>query len=182
MREMELRASGMQTTMAVVREMHGAAVLDRGIEALPQPLRDSVRANRLLPSTWVPITSYAAMLKGFALDDGAMKAIGVASVERDVNTIYRAVFRLLSAELLARQTPRLFGIYFRGGKITVLESGKDFCRVDYRECYGFDRLVWQDYLAGAEGVLKFCGARGLHIVVEEGGRDEPSMIASARWE
>ncbi len=180
-KEVELRVSGMLSMLDITTEKHGAAVTARGVDAMPASVRDPLRAGRLLPSTWIPISAYAAMLQGLALDDAAMRALGQASVERDINTIYRTVFKFLSPETLARQTPRMFGIYYRGGDIRVLESSKVHCRIHYADCVGFDRLVWQDYIAGAEAVLKFCGAKNGHTVVEEGGTAD-FMIASARWE
>lgn len=180
-KEVELRVTGMLSTLDVVTEKHGAAVRARAIDAMPANVRDPLRSGRLLPSTWIPISAYAAMLRGIALDDDAMRAIGQAAVERDINTIYRTVFKFLAPETLARQTPRMWGIYFRGGDIQVIESSRTHCRVRYAECVGFDRLVWQDYIAGAEAVLKFCGAKNAHTVIEEGGTADLT-VASARWE
>lgn len=176
-----MRASALLSMVTICKQQHGDAVINRGVEALPPSLRDSVRASRLLPSTWIPISAYAALLAALQLDDNALKTLGKLTAEHDVNTIYRTVFKFLSAETLAKQTPRMFGIYFKGGDIRVLESSRTHCKIDYRACHGFTRLVWQDYIAGAHAVLAFCGAKSMHTVVEDGGTAD-WMIASARWE
>lgn len=180
--EMEMRASALLTMLLVVEKLHGADVAARSIEAMPAALSDTVRAKRLLPSTWVKITAYAALLRGFGLDDATMQKLGNASADHDVNTMYRVVFKFLSPETLARQTPKFFGIYYRGAHtIRVVESARDFCRVEYRDCHGFDHYIWQDYVAGSETILQICGAKNVRTEIESGGTGS-SMVASARWD
>ena len=97
-----------------------------------------------------------------------------------MTTLYRVVFSVLSPELVAKQSPRLFGLFYRGATVTLVDAGPGFARVEYTGCAGFDRWVWLDFMSGSEAVLALTGAKDVRTEVESGGTAD-SLRAVARW-
>jgi hypothetical protein len=110
-----------------------------------------------------------------------MTGLGRASTLRDITTLYRAAFRVLSPELVARQAQRLCQLFFHGDfQVNVVEVRDQRSTVEYAGFTGFDRNLWLDFIGGSEAALSLTGAREIRTTIEAGG-DGPTLRASAQW-
>ena len=58
-----------------------------------------------------------------------------------------------------RRSPGIFGRYYDTGSLAVPEAKSGRCRAVYSGCVGFDRILWEDVIAGSAAVLEVCGAK-----------------------
>ena len=184
MGDAEIKGSGFTSLLAAARQQKSGALVDRALASIKDDaLHAKLRTNSVLPSSWVPIAWYRRVLHALAaqgLGDEEMRAVSKMSATRDVTGLYRVVFSVLSAELLAKQAPRLVALFYRGGTVTPVEVRDGYACAAYDGWHGFDRRVWLDYLHGTEAVFELAGAKGVATTIDAGG-DGPSLRATATW-
>lgn len=96
--------------------------------------------------------------------------------------LYRIMFRVLATETLVRQAPRFYDMFYHGGRAQVTEATAGRGAVRYSDCRGFDYLVWQDLMGGAQAGFEATGARNLVLRADEGGKDgDAGLLVSVRW-
>ena len=60
------------------------------------------------------------------------------------------------------------------------KSGR--CRAVYSGCVGFDRILWEDIIAGSAAVLEVCGAKDVQLTRVRGGGDgDTELDIIAEW-
>jgi hypothetical protein len=180
--EIGIKGAAFYSLLAAIEQQQGKDVLAQILARLPKEQETALRAKSLLVNRFHPIGGYRALVHAVAdeIDDAAVRRLSAGAVERDMNTLYRAVLRALSANTVFGQTARLFGLFYEGGTVEVLERRPGFGCVRYSACHGFDAMVWNDYAGGSECILALSGARGITIDVVEGGVG-PTMLAEYRW-
>jgi hypothetical protein len=185
--EIEAKGQSFYSVLAAFEELRGPALVSAVKQKVDGEFGEALRYGSLLPSGWYPVAWYRELFRtGAALAPDVLnmgREAGRLSGAREIRGIYKVVFRALSTETIALQAPRLFKLFYNGGKVEVLESNKKFARVQYRECYGFDRFLWQDLLGGAESIFAATGAKDLRIRIEDGGGNgDHHMLTTAAWE
>ena len=185
--ELEAKGQSFHSVLAAFEELRGPALVAAVKQEIGGEFGEALRFGSLLPSGWYPVAWYRELFKtGAELAPDVLnmgREAGRLSGAREIRGIYKVIFRALSTETIALQAPRLFKLFYSGGKVEVLESNKKFARVHYSECFGFDRHLWQDLLGGAESIFAATGAKDLRIRVEEGGGNgDHQMLTTATWD
>lgn len=184
MADAEIKGAGFSSLLAAMREKKGAAFVERVLARVPdEALHARLRTNSILPAHWLPIAWYRSVLRAAVdagLTDTELRDVSRSSATRDVTGLYRVVFAVLSAELLAKQSARLVGLFYRGGAVKPVDVRPGYALVEYEGWSGFDALVWRDYMFGTEAVFELAGAKDVRTRVEAGG-DAASMRAVAEW-
>lgn len=165
--------------------MFGDAAREEVEKRLGGELGHMLRSRLLIVAGWYPVGWYRELLAELQTLDPSpdlSRRVGLTSGRREVKGIYRIMFRMLSTELLVRQAPRFYRMFYKGGHAELLESSSTHALARYSGCAGFDRRVWLDLLGGSEAGFECTGARDLQLRFIEGGRDgDDSALVSVTW-
>ncbi len=184
--EVNVKGQSFHSIVKAFEEMRGAAFRKQVLDVMSGEGGTALREGSLLPSNFYPVSWYRSLFSAAAeVAPGALdlaREAGRVSGERDLKGIYRVLVRALSAEMVIKQSPRLFKVVYEGGGVEILEVRAGFARIRYIDCFGFDRNVWQDAIGGASAVFQATGVTKLVMRTEQGGGDgDSTMIASVNW-
>ena len=93
--------------------------------------------------------------------------------------LYRALFRMLSAQTLVATGLKHFSRIYDTGSVAATEELDGSMRVRWSGCTGFDRNMWVEILGACERLGELAGAKRPHGTIEEGG-DGESCVAVFR--
>jgi hypothetical protein len=180
--EVEIKGAALSSRFATIEALLDTSSRDKLLAALPVEAQELFRTHSLSQSAWYPVSWYGALLGVVAAELGAqgLRDISRRSVERDVSTLYRIIFRALSIELALTQVDRLFHVFFRGGKVDVESVTAGRAVLHYRECFGFDANLWATQLAGTEATMGAIGARAPRLRILSGGTGAAAVV-EAEW-
>ena len=153
----------------------------------PEPMRQLLLDGALLTGDWYPVDWYNSLHRNLRLATGKGPEIawdiGFEGTRRDFSEggLYRHVVRLLSPNTVFSLAPKIFGFYWRPGKMTTQKLGRKKALGHWQECHGFEASTWQDLLGSAAQILELSGAHEPTLKVISGGQDEPFMEAEATW-
>ena len=172
--------------LKAVEKLHGTEALRRALGRLPTELADSLQNGQVLAVGWYPVRWYAELHSAIdaALGGGpaAARALGQEATLADFGGMHRLLASMLSVETVFSQTPRLMGLYWKGGSVERRELKTGFARLRFANWPGFSRLVWEDIMGSSEGILSFCGARGIRCRVLGNLDDlQPTVEFELRW-
>ena len=183
-----VRAKGMafRAFLATLERLRGADKVEETLAALPPEIGSALRLGEVVANGWYPVEWYrelhAAMNRacnevGFDLS----RRIGFESTLADFKGIYRLLLRVVSSETLVKQAPRLFGIFFDGGEVAMLEVDKGFGVIEFTGWNGFDRAIWNDISGAVEGFLVARRAFDVRSRVLRGGGLDGTLRLECRW-
>jgi hypothetical protein len=179
-KELSIKGVAVRQLLDTYEEMRGKPFREDVIAATPGPAGEALRVGGIIAAGMVPMEWYRAVLTTAAeLSRGGVaftRDVGRRSAERDIGTIHRMVFRLMSPDLMSRQIPRLLGLYFDGGRGVVESREPGRLRIRFTEMHGFDALVWNDFFGGIEAMLAAAGAKSPRVRVLEGGTFSDAVI------
>lgn len=180
---MEVKGVAIRTMLASLEALHGKDLVDEVVAGLPPEPKERIVTRSVVPGTWYPISWYRELVGGVAKLKGqsSLRALGQDTATRDLTSIYKIIFRILSPNTVVQQSDRLFHLYYKGGKVKVSDARPGHVRVEYSECWGFDANMWVDFRGGSEAVLALTGARNVRTIVRGGGTG-PLFIADAEWD
>lgn len=182
--ELNVKGTAFRQVLDTYREVEGEAFHAEVIAKIPGPGGEAIRTGTLLASAWQPMAWYRALLHtGSELRSGLpfALAIGRRSAERDIGTVHRMIFRVISVETMVKQIPRILGLYFDGGR-GVMESAivetneRGTFKVAFSEFWGFDEYVWMDFVGGCEAMLAATGKKNARARIVRGGRADDALI------
>lgn len=184
MKELSVKGTAFKQVLDTYRDSRGEAFHAEVLATVPGDAGEALRTGTLLASAWQPVAWYRALLRaGSELGGGLPFAqdIGRRSAERDIGTVHRVIFQLVSVETLVRQLPRFLGLYFDGGRGVVESSQiesteRGTFRVTFTDFFGFDEYVWMDFLGGCEAILAATGKKNVRARVVRGGRAGDALI------
>jgi hypothetical protein len=151
--------------LKAVEAQHGQDAIQRVIGRLPQELATAIGQGHVLAVGWYPVTWYAelhaAINRAFHGGPTGARTLGHQATIADFSGVHRLLASMLSVETVFGQTPRLMGLYWKGGTVERKELTQGQARLRFANWPGFSRLVWEDIMGSTEGILSFCGARGI---------------------
>jgi hypothetical protein len=153
--------------LKAVEKLHGAEASRRALGKLPTELAHSPQNGQVLAVGWYPVSWYAELHSAIDAALGgpaAARALGQEATLADFGGMHRLLASMLSVETVFSQTPRLMGLYWKGS-VERRELSTGFARLRFANWPGFSRLVWEDIMGSSEGILSFCGARGIRCRV-----------------
>jgi hypothetical protein len=185
-KELLVKGQSFHSVLWALAEMRGPAFRDSVLSRVGGEAGEALRYGTLLSSNLYPVAWYRelfrAVLEQTPEAPNFAREVGKVSAGRDVRGVYRIVFRALSTEIMIKQSPRLFRLFYEGGQVDVQEVKSGFARVRYAECRGFDRNLWLDLLGGSESILLASGAKEFRVRIEAGGGDgQDHMQATVTW-
>lgn len=184
--ELKVKGSNFISMQGALRTLRGEVVAANLLKELRGACGEGMRLGTLLASGWYPYSWYRELLDATRRVTGEGDAITTAvsreGVRRDVNGVYRVVFRLLSPATLLSQGGKAIRMYYDRGELRFLESRPGYVRARYDGFTGFDRVAWLDVRAGSEQLLEMSGARQTQVKPLTGGGDgDDHMEMEATW-
>lgn len=185
MSEIEIKGVAIRTFFEVMREKTGPGVEAELRMELPAREREALH-DPVLAASWYPIGVYRELHRAAqrAAKGGSelSRQIGRDGVARDFQGVYRLLAGALQPHWLISWAPRMYGRYFRGGRLDVPEARKGFARGEWRGCVGFDKNLWLDMIGSSEASLEACGATHVRTRVVDGGGDgDTDAVVEFRW-
>lgn len=149
--------------LRAVDKLHGPDARARVFANAPSELADSLEQGQILAVGWYPVTWYAELHAAIdrALHAGPLGArtLATEAMTADLGSVHRLLASVLSVETVFGQTPRLMGLYWKGGQVERKDLLHGYARLRFLNWSGFSRLVWEDVMGSCEGILSFCGAK-----------------------
>ncbi len=169
----------------VLRQLRGEEVAKKALSLVSSELREALQTGAITAMDWYPVAwkreLHAAGVRATG-EPMLARAMGYAMTQRDLEGIYRLFVRVASPLTVLKAGARVFSRYLVPGKYEVVMARDGFIRVDFRDCFGFDRNMWLDVMGGCEAVLEASGGRAVRIHIEAGGGDgDCTCVGSARW-
>jgi hypothetical protein len=187
-REVEIKGQSFLSVLAAIEDVRGVEVRERVFREVSGGLREALHTSSLLSSGWYPVAWYreihATLQRVTSEGDAISTEVGRIGLKRDVNTLYRAVFRLLSPTTLLNQSDRIVKMFVRGPAVSyvTLESRSGWVRSRWDGFAGFDRAIWRDFVGTGVGALEVCGAKDVQSRCVEGGGDgDEWMVVEATY-
>lgn len=186
MKEPNVKGVAFKSVLAALDEQVGPGALAAMHERLAGT-DSEVLKYRIVATGWYPISLYRSMWAAIAETttgpaEALAKQIGRACMQRDMNGVYRLVFKLLSPETVLSLSSKMFSNYYDTGTLTVVEARAGVARASFRGCAGWSRLMWMEILGSSEMTLEMGGARDLRInYASRIGDDCESVDLLARW-
>lgn len=185
MREIETKGLTFLSVLSAIEDLRGPDFRERVIDAMPEESRSELRLGAVLASGWYPIRWYRELFAAAteaASDLGFAREIGRASVRREIRGVHRLLFKVMSVETLQNQGARFFKSYFRPSEVRTERLAPGLGHTLYRQCFGFDRNLWQEQQGCIEELLMQAGVQIPRIRVLDGGNDGDShMQIETRW-
>lgn len=176
-----------RSLVGAAQRLCGAGVVDKMMPLLPEELIRPVKHNSFVSGGWYPLTHYRALHTAIARAAGRSatdlaRALGRDATMDDFRGIYRVLTFVLSPEFLMRRAPGLWNRYYDTGSLTVPVARHGYAEASFRGCIGFDRVLWEDAVGGAIGILEVCGAKEIAVHLRAGGGDGQEFLdAACTW-
>ncbi len=149
--------------LKAVARAHGADASSRVLASASGELADALKQGQILAVGWYPVSWYAELHAAIdrTLGGGPLgaRALGFEATMADFGSMHRLLASVLSVETVFGQTPRLMGLYWKGGSVERKNLMQGYARLRFVNWSGFSRLVWEDIMGSCEGILSFCGAK-----------------------
>jgi hypothetical protein len=162
-----------RTVVTVLAKARSQAVVDASLARMPAEAGDALRYGTIITAGWYPVEWYRALWSAIcgATGEGEelVRALGRASIDHDVNTLYRALFRLLSPRTLVAMGLKHFSRIYDTGSVAVTDEPDGSLRVRWSGCTGFDRNMWVEILGSCERLGELAGAKSPRGTIQEGG-------------
>jgi hypothetical protein len=175
-----------RTTTMTFAKLTSQGTVDRAMSLTSEPLRSSLRGRLILSSAWYPLDWYKqwlhAMRDAHRSGSEFIKTVVREGVLHDLGGVYRIFLLVMSPEGVIPRASRLFSTYYDTGAISVEVSRPGMSRVRCTGCTGFDELLWQSVIGGAEAALIAAGAKHVRFHTLEGGKDgDDFFCGEAHW-
>lgn len=167
----------------VAEEMLGSDEFSRILMKMPIEERHMLQYS-IVNTGWYRTPLYSFLLRTLrdeagGGDDEFVKKIGAASIRRDINGVYRMIFKIFSPETVFSVAGRMFTSYYSHGRLEI-EAGAGEAKAYYTGCHGFDRLLWTELLGCGEELIRSAGGKNPKMDIVGGG-DGPDCVMRLRW-
>ncbi len=183
--EIEVRGTTFASVQGAISDLRGQAFLERVVGAMPEESKKALRFGSVIASGWYPIAWYRELFASALELSGELqfpREIGRASIRREINGVHRLIFRIISVEMLQKQSSRFFGSYFRPTECTVERVTPNPARTLYRGCVGFDRNLWLEQFGCIEELMAQARVTAPRLRIVSGGNDgDDACEIESRW-
>lgn len=183
MNELRVKGHGLTGMLAALVAIEGDALRARVEARLPTELSEALRLGAVVAGGFYPV-AWARAVHAAAIAESAKGAeiprlIGYESTRKDLQGIYSFVAKMFNPATVLGQGKRLMGLYYGGGTADVIERTSHSATMRYRECFGFDRAMFEEMVGGSVAIVEACGGRDprAEILTISG----PTMEVAFRW-
>jgi hypothetical protein len=182
----QVKGVSFRTVLTVVEKHRGRALVDAALNEMAPEVRDAHRFGTIIAAGWYPVAWYREMWRALRKVGGGgdelVRSIGRAAIDHDFNTIYRTLFRVLSAKTLVSIGIRHFSNIYDTGAVEVVDDQPSSVRVRWWGCTDFDHAMWIEILGSCERLAELAGGKQAQSTIHEGGRDgDDRCVATVAW-
>lgn len=129
-------------------------------------------------SAWYPAALYVAVLERAAEtvagDDapGYLNRLGRFVLDDGVNSLYRAFFRIASPGLVIRGSALLWGMFFKGNKLKILDSTRRSVSAAVVDTPTLSHRLCESIVGGMEASLEHAGAKNVKFELRNCGEGQ----------
>jgi hypothetical protein len=165
----------------LLKEMYGAAVVERARELLPRPLRAEL--DGLLRGGWcstVAATTFKKTVADLVREEplALQRKVVRVAIERTLNTVWRFLMRQISDERLVRRAPVLYGKSFNRGSLEFREWRPGVAIMELRGWPEIPEFDLVGLMTGIQTVLELGGRKEVHV---EHSRKSDLVVIESRW-
>ena len=180
------KGTGLLGIVRSIRDRYGEGGVRATFELLPGDVGEAFRFGHVVPVGWYPVAWYSALLgaarQGLRENELLPFRLSHDAVKRDFSGIFQVAIRALSPEMVFRHGPRLMPLYWKGGRVDVLDARPGYGRLRFAGWRGFDRNIWLDIQGGIVAMLEIRGAKNVKPAVVAGGHDgSDDLDLEVRW-
>jgi hypothetical protein len=182
LQEIRVKGSTLLGVLTGVREVCGERA-EGMIAGLKGELGETVRTRSLVALGWYPIAWHRELLAMVVANGGQVELREVirTSTRHSMSSIHRLIVKVFSPDTLLRQSSRLFSSFFEAELLTHVQGPRQV-RVEWKECHGFDRNVWQAQVITVDELVAMTGSKVKSRTVTAGGTDgDSSMSLDLHW-
>lgn len=183
--EIETRGTTFLSVQGALADLKGQVFVDRVIDAMPKDGKEALRYGSVIATGWYPIRWYRELFTAAVELSGDVwfpRAIGRASIRREIRGVHRLIFRVVTVEMLQKQGARFFQSYFRPTECTLELAAARHGITRYAGCVGFDRNLWLEQLGCIEELLVQARVELPRVRILNGGGDgDAHCEVETRW-
>jgi|GEM_PF-1290204 len=186
--EKEIGVKGMAFRSVLAAHLHlrGPAADEAVRKALPEALSHALVTGTLMPSGFHPVAWYRELYAAIRRTAGGsldvVRQVGALSAERDVSTMYRMVFKLLSPKTLMQSTQRSLQTFFTDVRLVASETSPRRIQFEYQGFVGFDENLWADMYGSSERLIQMTGVKDVVLLkTGGGGNGDSTMALTCSW-
>lgn len=185
--EREVRVKGINFTTALeaIQRIYSPTARLRIEKESPGEVGDALRFGGIVVGGWYPVAWYRDFWKSLqsnlGIDEAGARRIGHRAAGIGVNVAYRALARMSSPAMLLSMSARAFGYYYEPATLIVKQPEPKRLTAEWRDCHGFDNLIWSELEGGATYFVEATGVQGVVFSVIAGGGTASHMLATATW-
>lgn len=182
----DVKGLAFRGVLSAIEALHGTECLEHTLRNCPTELNEALRYQRVIASGWFPIEWYKGLFSAFTEAVGgdpeaAVRQIGRHTLEHDMNTVNRALLRLLSIETALSAGSRIFKQFYSRGSLRVEAIEKGYLRLHLTGCVGFDRNMYIEILGSTERLSELAGAKSTRGRIVGGGRNGSDYATIDVW-
>jgi hypothetical protein len=174
-REPQVKGTAIRGILGAIDRVCPPGTRKKLIALLPDQIAPAVEHESFLAAGWYPLAHmrsiFGAAMSATSRELDLVRELSRSATTDDFRGIYRLLTFVLSPEFLMRRSASVFGRYYDTGTLIVPVARAGYCEANYRGCAGFDRVLWEDALAGSAAVLEVCGAKQIRFSRVRGGED-----------
>jgi len=174
----KVKGVAFRSVLACLEQLRGAAFVEASMGRLAADQAHMLRYT-IVQTGWYPIALYralwAAIVSETPGDYELVRAIGGATIRRDVGGVYRVLFKVLSIETLITLSSKLFPYYYDTGRLSNERVSANCIRSTYEGCIGFDRIMWEELAGSSSELIEMAGGYDVKVTISRGGQDLSTM-------
>jgi hypothetical protein len=184
-REVRVKGINFTTALDAVQQLYGPNARFRIEKESTGEIGDALRFGGIVAGGWYSAAWYREFWRSMrdilGIDESGARRIGHRAARIGVNVAYRALARMTSPSMLLSMSARAFGYYYEPATLAVKQPEPRRLTAEWRDCNGFDSLIWSEVEGGAIYFIEATGVTGVNFSVIAGGGHANFMLATATW-
>lgn len=181
--EPQVKGVAFRSVCVVAEEILGTEEFSRVLMKMPIEERHMFQYS-IVNTGWYPTSLYSFLLRTLrdeagGGDDDFIKKIGAASIRRDINGVYRMIFKVFSPETVFSVGGRMFNSYYSHGRLEI-DSSAGEATARYTGCLGFERVLWTELAGTGEELVTAAGGKDARMEIISGGEGSECTMR-LRW-
>ena len=173
----QVKGSAVIGTLRFLKERFGDEGLRETLASLDTADRQALEGA--LVSAWYPLPLLLRLMRRAEARFGKevphiYRAIGAASADYGLNTVYKIFFKIGSPQFIIARASRVFSNYYQQGSMVVMETGPGFVKLELRDFADGAPEYCERIFGWMTHTMELCGARGMqasHVTCVHRGDD-----------
>ncbi len=173
-RQLFIRGTTIDAARRFIMQDKGSPEYDALVEELTPEQRELIN-KPIKPSDWFTAEDYIGVLDSAAATvakgdpTGYLTRLGRFVLDDGVNSLYRTFFRIASPGLVIRGSALLWGMFFKGNKLKILQSKRRTVSAAIVDSPINSHHLCQSIVGGMQASLEHAGAKNVQFEMRKCG-------------